>query len=84
MQDKAHNNSVVIEPLLLSVADTAKVLGISRPMLYQLISDGRFGLVGIRFGRKRLFSVEELKDWVKAGCPTREKWVRKDDEKSNS
>lgn len=64
------------EPILLSVADTAKLLSISRPMLYQMISDGRFGLMSIRFGRKRLFPVEELKGWVNAGCPCREKWMK--------
>lgn len=75
MQDKAHN-SVAIEPMLLSVEDTAKILSISKPMLYQMFSDGRFGLMGIRFGRKRLFPVEELRNWVQAGCPSREKWQK--------
>lgn len=64
------------EPLLLSIEDTAKMLSISRPMFYQMISDGRFGLMGIRFGRKRLFSVEELRAWVQSGCPCREKWMK--------
>lgn len=65
-----------VEPLLVSVSDAALMLGISRPLLYQMLSDGRFGLVGTRFGRKRLFSTEELRNWVKAGCPSREKWLK--------
>jgi len=64
------------EPILLSVADTAKSLGISKPMLYQMISDGRFGLIGTRFGRKRLFSTEELRNWVQSGCPSKENWLK--------
>ena len=72
---KTHSKSISVEPLLVGVSDTAVILGISKPMLYQLISDGRFGLIGIRFGRKRLFSIEELKSWVRAGCPSREKWL---------
>ena len=74
---EAHNeSSVAVEPLLLNIADTAKVLSISKPLLYQMLSDGRFGLIGIRFGRKRLFSVDELKSWIQAGCPCRERWLR--------
>lgn len=73
----------IVEPLLLSVKDTAKTLGISKPMLYQMISDGRFGLMPIKFGRKRLYPVDELKNWIKAGCPIREKW-QKINKNSNS
>lgn len=76
---EAHNKSV--EPILLSVADTAKALSISKPMLYQMISDGRFGLMSIRFGRKRLYPVDELKSWVKARCPNREKWMNQNKKK---
>jgi len=73
---EAHNNFVAVEPLLVSVSDVASMLGVSKALLYQMISDGRFGLMGIRFGRKRLFPVEELKSWVRAGCPKREKWMK--------
>jgi len=65
-----------VEPLLVSISDAALMLGISKPLLYQMIADGRFGLMGIRFGRKRLFAVGELKSWVQAGCPCREKWLK--------
>jgi len=70
------NNSVAIEPLLVGINDAASMLSISRPLLYQMISDGRFGLMGIRFGRKRLFSVDELRSWVQAGCPARRQWEK--------
>lgn len=69
-------NNIAVELLLVGITDTASMLSISRPMLYQMMSDGRFGLMGVRFGRKRLFSVEELRNWVQAECPTTEKWIK--------
>lgn len=72
---KTHSKSISVEPLLVGVSDTAVILGISKPMLYQMISDGRFGLIGIKFGSRRLFPVEEIKNWIQAGCPCREKWL---------
>jgi predicted DNA-binding transcriptional regulator AlpA len=52
------------------------MLGISRSLLYEFISDGRFGIVPVSFGRKKLYSVQELRDYVQAGCPALEKWQR--------
>jgi len=63
-----------IEPLLVSPSEAARLLGISRSLLYQFISDGRFGIVPISFGRKRLYRVQELREYVQAGCPQAEKW----------
>lgn len=64
-----------VEPILVGISDAAKMLSISRGLFYEMISDGRLGPVGIRFGRKRLFSVGELRRWVDASCPCREKWL---------
>jgi len=76
MVDFNSNNVAVESKLLVSIADAAKMLSISRPLLYQMMADGRFGLMGVRFGRKRLFSVDELRSWVQAGCPARQQWMK--------
>jgi excisionase family DNA binding protein len=68
------NDNRQIEPLLVSPSEAARLLGVSRSLLYQFISDKRFGIVPISFGRKKLYSVQELRAYVQAGCPAMEKW----------
>jgi predicted DNA-binding transcriptional regulator AlpA len=65
-----------IESLLVSASDAASLLGISRALLYQMHSTGELGPLPIPFGRRKLFSVDELRSWVNAGCPNRDKWRR--------
>ena len=61
-------------PLLLSFADAAKLLSISRALLYQLHADGRLGPMVVKLGRRSLLSRAELEAWVRAGLPPRVKW----------
>lgn len=63
------------DKLLLSAAEAAAVLGISRSQLYALHSSGRLPLP-LKLGRRTLFLFEELKSWTHAGCPSREKWMQ--------
>jgi excisionase family DNA binding protein len=60
---------------MLSVADTARALGLSRSAFYEHLTSGRIGPVGFTFGSKRLFPVKELQDWIAAGTPERQKWL---------
>ncbi len=62
--------------LLVNTAETAKLLSMSRSGLYEFISTGRFGVLPVRFGSRRLYSVKELTDYVSAGCPARDVWQR--------
>ena len=61
------------EKLLLSVTEAAAMLGIGRTSLYALHSSGRLPLP-VRLGRRILWNFEELRSWVKAGCPARQQW----------
>ena len=61
------------QPLLVGVTEAARLLGISRSTFYGLDAAGQIP-VGVRLGRRRLWSVAELGDWVDAGCPARERW----------
>ena len=64
------NNNPV---LLLGAEATAKSLGISRAGFYSLHSAGKVPAPR-RLGRRVLWSVEEMRAWVNAGMPSREKW----------
>lgn len=63
------------EALLLTAAQTAALLGISRASLWALHSSGRLPLpvkLGARLTRWR---AGELRAWVQAGAPPRQKWM---------
>jgi excisionase family DNA binding protein len=62
------------EPLLLDAKQAAAMLGIGRTHLYALHSSGRLPLP-LRLGRRTLWRADELKNWVSAGCPSRQKWI---------
>jgi excisionase family DNA binding protein len=51
-------------PMLLSVADAAKHLGISRASLYELVNQG--AIDHVQLGRRRLISREALARFVEA------------------
>lgn len=53
-----------MEPLALSINDTATALGLGRTSIYAMISDGR--LEAFRLGRRRLVRMESIKRLVAA------------------
>ena len=63
-----------IEPLLVSIDEAARLLGIGKTTFYQLCSSGRIGPMAIKFGKRSLFRLDELREWVAADCPPRVKW----------
>jgi hypothetical protein len=65
--------SQIIEPILLSAADAAKSLGVSVRLLQKLNSAGQF-LPPVKLGRRCLWSIESLREFVRLGCPSREKF----------
>jgi len=69
MNSKSYN----LTPLLLSAEDAAKVLSVSPAFFYTLHKSGKVPLP-LKFGRRSLWSVQELKDWIGAGCPDRPRW----------
>ena len=68
------DNVSVNDKLLVSANDAAAMLGIGRSLLYSMASDGRLGITPIRFGKRTLYNVDELRRWVKAGAPCRKDW----------
>ena len=65
-----------MDSLLLSAKEAAKILGVSPAFFYSLHNSGKVPLPR-RLGRRRLWSVQELKDWIAAGCPGRAEWQNK-------
>lgn len=53
-----------LEPLAVSAAEAARLLGVSRPTIYQYI--GQAGFPSFKLGNRTLVSVEGLREWVKA------------------
>ncbi|MCE9548349.1 MAG: helix-turn-helix domain-containing protein [Planctomycetia bacterium] len=62
------------QPLAVDNADAADLLGISPSTLYALKRTGRFGPAPIRLGRCCRYRVDELREWLAAGCPARARW----------
>ena len=60
----------MMEPFLVSANDAASFLGISRAYFYELLSNGRCPIQAIRFGKRRLWRVDLLKQWTLDNCPT--------------
>jgi len=54
----------IVEPLLLTVTQAARVLGIGRGLLYKLIRKGE--IHAVHLGRATRISVAELRRWVQA------------------
>lgn len=69
------DNTLVQEPLLVDARRAAAMLGIGRTHFYAMLSSGGIGPMAHKLGRRSLFSVQELREWVNAGMPPRHKWV---------
>lgn len=52
-----------LEPLAVSAAEAAKLLGVSKPTVYQYI--GRADFPSFKLGNRTLISVDGLREWVK-------------------
>jgi predicted DNA-binding transcriptional regulator AlpA len=64
-----------LERLALGAADVAKMLDISERHLWGLHSSGRLGPKPISLGRSKRWCVAELRAWLAAGAPCRDRWL---------
>ena len=69
MRDDTGNRA----PLLLGAKETATLLSISRTSFHRLRTQGLVPMP-VRLGRRCLWRVEELQQWVKEGCPPVDRW----------
>ncbi len=63
-----------IEPLLLSVSQTALLLGIGRRTLYGLIAAGKLP-PSFLLGGRRIFRRSDLETWIDLGMPPLERFL---------
>ena len=66
-------NQNASERLALPAAEVAKTLGISERHLWALHSQGRIPRP-VRLGRATRWPLDELRAWLAAGSPARDKW----------
>jgi len=65
---------VPMTSLLLNVNAAAQLLGVSRNMVWQMDASGSIP-APIRIGRRcTRWRRDEIEAWVRAGCPSRERW----------
>ena len=62
------------ERLLLNASEVAQLLNVSRSTIYALRSSGCIPLP-VRLGRAVRWRADELREWVAAGCPSRNRWM---------
>jgi predicted DNA-binding transcriptional regulator AlpA len=76
MAEEQKQNVALLTPelILLDAKRAAAMLGIGRAHLYALHGSGRLPLP-IHLGRRTLWRADELKNWVQAGCPNRQRWI---------
>ena len=60
-------------PLATDARGAARFCGVSRSHWLAMVAGGRAPL-GFRLGRRRLWLIEELSTWLRAGAPPRERW----------
>ena len=62
-----------VGPLLLSARQVADLLGIGLSTLWRLVSSGRTP-EPVKLGRCTRWRADELRAWIDAGCPSRDRW----------
>jgi predicted DNA-binding transcriptional regulator AlpA len=62
-----------VEAALLRARDAAALCGIGLATWWRWDAAGRMPR-GVKIGGARLWSREELLDWIRAGCPARPEW----------
>ncbi len=62
------------QPLAVDSFGAARLLGVSESHWRVMLAGGRVP-PGFRLGRRRLWSVDELRNWIAAGAPSADRWA---------
>ena len=66
-----------VEQLAIGPEQAAELMGLSLSSFYAACSSGAIGPQGRKIGKRRLFSVKELKLWCAVGMPPRREWIHR-------
>ena len=66
--------TITTEPILLDAASAATLLGLGRSTFLRYDSAGRVPMA-VRIGGVVRWRTDELRDWIRAGCPSRDGWT---------
>ncbi len=69
------NTATAVEPLAVSTKQLGQLLGLSERTIYRRDSSGQLPRA-VRIGRAKRYLVDEIREWLKAGTPSREDWER--------
>jgi len=61
-------------PALLNATQLAGLLGISRVHIWRLNRAGKLPQT-VHLGRRAMWRADEVRQWIDAGLPSRERWV---------
>ena len=64
---------LALKPFSVEASWAARLCGVSRATWYSLRKAGRIPKP-VRLGRRVLWRVEELREWMAAGCPPLSRW----------
>ena len=67
-------NNEPSDPLAVSAKKLAKLLDVSERHIWQMLKDGRLGPQPVALGNSRRWYLEDIRRWLAAGAPAREKW----------
>ena len=73
MGDGAGSTESHPQPLLMTAEDAASQLSISKAHFYRMHNAGKIPLP-VRLGGAVRWRVEELRAWIAAGMPSRQRW----------
>jgi len=66
-------NSGEFQPIVVRAPEAALLLNVSLRTVQKMHSTGAMPRA-LRLGRCCVWSVEELRAWIRAGCPSRSRW----------
>lgn len=64
-----------LEPFLIGAAGVGQRIGVSTRTVWNLHQAGTLGPLPLKLGCRTLWRDEEIRDWTRAGCPCRERWL---------
>ena len=64
------------EQILVNTGDFARLIGVGKSKLYSMLSANLIGIIPKMLDSKKMWSVDEIRLWVQAGCPNCEQWQK--------